>query len=935
MANTITTYDTIPNPYINPYLQRSNEVVSSTDTTLTDLGDSSNSSDGSSGSGSSSDSPNSNGSTQVQAVKSDGAIGDVWIRNFIRSQNWKPSTQGFAIDGQTGYAEFHNVKVIGNITAVTGNIGGFIIGATDLTSTFNGYTTKISSGPIAFSAGPTGAPTVTISQSGLLTAVAGTIGGWNITSTMLRSATSGVRIELNTTANRISIFDAVNEKVVMGYLNGLPKHDGSGNWGVGDYGFWVRTGDMLSIDGDGEYTSGDWLIQNDASYLVKDSSDNTIIRLGTDTGEKGLFIYNTSGVQLAKFISDAIYVGTSDSYLQYTVAGGLKLYSNATDAITIDYGSGVSFIEGGNIKFTSVVAPSACVATLIDTTGAPDGTIVSDALAPGTVVQESDGNTQWVDINNIKVEDGNFTTSTLVSQSSYDLILSNFGFSIPAGATITGIKLEIKGKNVNGYDLGVWETSAGSGMMITLTTTNEWNSFGGPTEDWGMTLPYLSADYINSSTFGFGVNVDFAQDPITETVSLDAARVTVYYTIDIDNGTHSYKITYVTSSGESELGSISNVVTVDDTHKEVDLSGIPLSMSGAVTERRIYRTKANLGVYWLLATIPDNITTTFVDIYPDGNLTGDYANNKENNTFGKIFIDGIPSLSLGARNTFLGQNTGDTTTNGWNNVAIGNSFLANTSGSKNTAIGSFSLNVNTIGSDNTAIGAYTLYSNISGLSNVAIGENALYSNISSSGNVAIGINALYHTTSGDRSVAIGTEVLLTNTIGYDNTGVGYNSLHDNTEGSWNTALGIWALFKNTTANYNTAIGYSALFEIKTGGFNVAIGGGAGEKLNDATTPNTDSDHSIFIGRDTSPLADGDTCETVIGALAKGHGSNTTTIGSSIYNTRTFINGITNIITKTPANAGSAGTTGDIAWDASYIYVCTATNTWKRAGIATW
>jgi hypothetical protein len=47
-------------------------------------------------------------------------------------------------------------------------------------------------------------------------------------------------------------------------------------------------------------------------------------------------------------------------------------------------------------------------------------------------------------------------------------------------------------------------------------------------------------------------------------------------------------------------------------------------------------------------------------------------------------------------------------------------------------------------------------------------------------------------------------------------------------------------------------------------------------------------------------------------------------------------GLLNLATaKTPANAGDTGTLGDICWDTSYIYVCTATNTWKRAGIATW
>jgi hypothetical protein len=39
--------------------------------------------------------------------------------------------------------------------------------------------------------------------------------------------------------------------------------------------------------------------------------------------------------------------------------------------------------------------------------------------------------------------------------------------------------------------------------------------------------------------------------------------------------------------------------------------------------------------------------------------------------------------------------------------------------------------------------------------------------------------------------------------------------------------------------------------------------------------------------------------------------------------------------KTPASATAAGAAGDIAWDADYIYVCTATDTWKRVAISTW
>jgi len=39
--------------------------------------------------------------------------------------------------------------------------------------------------------------------------------------------------------------------------------------------------------------------------------------------------------------------------------------------------------------------------------------------------------------------------------------------------------------------------------------------------------------------------------------------------------------------------------------------------------------------------------------------------------------------------------------------------------------------------------------------------------------------------------------------------------------------------------------------------------------------------------------------------------------------------------RTPASATATGNAGDICWDVNYIYVCTATNTWKRTPISTW
>jgi hypothetical protein len=42
-----------------------------------------------------------------------------------------------------------------------------------------------------------------------------------------------------------------------------------------------------------------------------------------------------------------------------------------------------------------------------------------------------------------------------------------------------------------------------------------------------------------------------------------------------------------------------------------------------------------------------------------------------------------------------------------------------------------------------------------------------------------------------------------------------------------------------------------------------------------------------------------------------------------------------VSTQTPASATAPGVKGTIAWDSNFIYVCTATNTWKQVAIATW
>lgn len=89
-------------------------------------------------------------------------------------------------------------------------------------------------------------------------------------------------------------------------------------------------------------------------------------------------------------------------------------------------------------------------------------------------------------------------------------------------------------------------------------------------------------------------------------------------------GTHSYKVTFVTTYGESLPSVKSNVITaVITTGQTVPLSSIPLG-GAKVIARKIYRTVAgDTGAWKLLTTIADNTTTVFSDTIADGSLGAD------------------------------------------------------------------------------------------------------------------------------------------------------------------------------------------------------------------------------------------------------------------------------------------------------------------------
>lgn len=71
-----------------------------------------------------------------------------------------------------------------------------------------------------------------------------------------------------------------------------------------------------------------------------------------------------------------------------------------------------------------------------------------------------------------------------------------------------------------------------------------------------------------------------------------------------------------------------------------------------------------------------------------------------------------------------------------------------------------------------------------------------------------------------------------------------------------------------------------------------------------------------------------------GSIELGHGSDTT-ISRAAAGQVSVENNPIGIKVSVPASAAATGAVGQWAADSSYIYVCTAANTWKRAAIAAW
>ena len=132
----------------------------------------------------------------------------------------------------------------------------------------------------------------------------------------------------------------------------------------------------------------------------------------------------------------------------------------------------------------------------------------------------------------------------------------------------------------------------------------------------------------------------------------------------------------------------------------------------------------------------------------------------------------------------------------------------------------------------------------------------------------------------------------------------------------------------TWAGVTPGTGIATALAINAGSTGAPIlqGGAAATTSLTATSLSVDSGQANLVLSDVNVMATG--TQLTFGAYG---GAATATFSS----TGLVLTGDVSVGTKTPATAGAAGVAGTITWDASYIYVCTATNTWRRVAHASW
>lgn len=151
------------------------------------------------------------------------------------------------------------------------------------------------------------------------------------------------------------------------------------------------------------------------------------------------------------------------------------------------------------------------------------------------------GTNAWSSTSNITANDAAYATATVTSSAeSQYLTATDFGFAIPAGSVITGIKAEfdktstsnntVKDNSVKLIKGGVvsGEEKAGSVYWKSSLKIGK-DTYGSENDLWELEL---EPSDVNASDFGVAVSARYSSSPGSDTAKVDYISLTVYYIAD-------------------------------------------------------------------------------------------------------------------------------------------------------------------------------------------------------------------------------------------------------------------------------------------------------------------------------------------------------------------------------------------------------------------
>ncbi len=561
-------------------------------------------------------------------------------------------------------------------------------------------------------------------------------------------------------------------------------------------------------------------------FVAEEDADGFNVAIGNDALSKNIDGFGNVGVGVSSLFSNTR--GTGNTAVGY-ISGGFNVLGSGNTAVGSQSLQGVSGSNNTAIGTNVLSASTGDQNTAFGVGSGATLTTGNNNLLIGhqTEVPIPTGNDQ-MSIGNVIYGADMGTTA-----------LGKIGIGVPVPTE----KLEVNGKTKT-TDLQV-TTGAVAGNVLTSDALGNatWQAPSGANA-WGLNG--------NAATMSNFIGTTSAADLFFKRNSINSGRISDHNTAFGFNclnplNTGIYNVAFGVNALAANTSGINNTAYGDGALQK-NTSGGENSAYGSDALREN-----------LLGS--DNIANGFFAMSDNKNASkniaiGRYALRNQIFTNGGAAFD-TNNIAIGIE--ALNANSPTTTTNGKDNVALGNySLQFNTIGSENTAIGIHSLNTNKSGSKATAIGTRAMYyaNNTTtpfDSKNVAVGYEALRGSTTAANNVgnlntAMGYQALWSNTSGDFNTAIGESALRNNETGAANTAIGHKalmglaatpmtgnaniaigsqSLNRNVSGAANIAIGNLALNNNSSGQTNIGIGYQSLNNNTTGNGNIAIGFKAG------------------------------------------------------------------------------------------------------------